>query len=893
MNTDQRHLAETLLGLNIGASQLSTHLRETCGKQVTHKDIHNIRQQMRTPGTEAAKVLDVLEKFLHVNPGNLVHLSTNNDDELVMIYIQDQNMQQTLSNYPEVLIVDCTYCTNNCRMPLISIVVVDGDSHGQVVAQALIANETKEVMHKFFQVFKENNPVSTSTSMFLIDKDFTEFSIISELWPTASVFYCLFHVLKAFKSAIHKLQGISKETKEEIKTCCQHMAYAKSETLYDECYAQLMEVASPEFITYFQKNWHSCTGMWVQYERIKCMNLGQRTTNLIESYHQKIKDHLHANMPPSESLDIIIKWSDAKQKKLDHDLFLSQTSYFYYQGDDTDVAEKVHALCTPYAADIVQKQLLLSRKVEATIVKSLQICNNFTVSVGCDEYSVILEGGIATCTCMFNKQMNLPCRHIFAVDQHNGTTQFNEEWFPPRWRKSFRAPSSSAFITSRRPVSEIDKIEKKKTMTRAQKFTEMHRIFKDIADLSANLGHTDFCARYDLILKLHKAFQEGHSITVSVGSHVEFSLEQPMPTSEQETSPTMDALQMPSPTATSATEQSCTTDCPPELTSTLDSRMEQSPMIESLPEFSPNTDSITEQSPMVDPLPEHSPKMDSVIEQPQRIASLPELSTMTDSPIQPSPSNVSLLSDLKSTLKLPARPKSRGRPRMAKGNAMGKRRNIAVTSAKKKFKLNPDTSISGTPSSSCMEVPSPQTSLKNIVKKELHTGTDIITYIQKTPVTELVNLIDECMQTRVGKPQNPSEMHHMAREEGQSALQFYLNTQAQSPETLTASTDAMWERVQQSGQLGKRDPSLAATGVPLAGALLVYAFSHQVRAVDLLLTLQDLPTHKLKCRQIKRPRIPQNSILRISNNSVTTTDLETLLPGNWLNDNVSIELSPH
>ena len=158
-----------------------------CGKQVTHKDVHNIRQKSRGLSTEAARVLAVLDNFLQVDPGNRVHLSTNTEDELVMIYIQDHRMQQLLSNFPEVLVVDCTYCTNNCRMPLISILVVDGNSHGQVVAQALIANETKEVMTKFFKVFKDNNPVTASTSMFLIDKDFTEFVIISQLWPKASV----------------------------------------------------------------------------------------------------------------------------------------------------------------------------------------------------------------------------------------------------------------------------------------------------------------------------------------------------------------------------------------------------------------------------------------------------------------------------------------------------------------------------------------------------------------------------------------------------------------------------------------------------------------------------------------------------------------------------------
>ena len=213
---------------------------------------------------------------------------------------------------------------------------------------------------------------------------------------------------------MHKLQGIDKETKEAIKSCCQRMAYANSASMYNKYHAELLKVASLEFISYFEKNWDSCTGMWVQFYRNKCVNFSQRTTNLIESYHQKVKDYLHANMSPSECLMIIIRWSDAKHKQLDHDLFLTQTSHFYYQGDDTDVSHKIHAVGTPYAADIVQKQLLRSRKEQYTIVQSSNTSSNFTVSVGCEQYSVILDDRSATCTCTFNKQMQLPCRHIFC-----------------------------------------------------------------------------------------------------------------------------------------------------------------------------------------------------------------------------------------------------------------------------------------------------------------------------------------------------------------------------------------------------------------------------------------------------------------------------------------------
>ena len=87
-------------------------------------------------------------------------------------------------------------------------------------------------------------------------------------------------------------------------------------------------------------------------------------------------------------------------------------------------------------------------------------------------------------------------------------------------------------------------------------------------------------------------------------------------------------------------------------------------------------------------------------------------------------------------------------------------------------------------------MPAPQTPLKNMVEKEPFLE-GIITYIQNTPVSELVNVIEECMQARVGKPQQPFAMHRMAAEEGHGALQLYLTIQAQYPKTLAAATDVM------------------------------------------------------------------------------------------------------
>ena len=51
-------------------------------------------------------------------PGAIVEIVTNGQDELQAIYYQDQKMKQTQANFHEILFLDATYKLNDLRMPL-------------------------------------------------------------------------------------------------------------------------------------------------------------------------------------------------------------------------------------------------------------------------------------------------------------------------------------------------------------------------------------------------------------------------------------------------------------------------------------------------------------------------------------------------------------------------------------------------------------------------------------------------------------------------------------------------------------------------------------------------------------------------------------------------------
>ena len=66
-------------------------------------------------------------------------------------------MFSTFKRFPEVLLSDSTYKTNNVNMALYVLIAVDGHSKSQVVAAFLLSTEDKSSLQQIIAKFKEKN----------------------------------------------------------------------------------------------------------------------------------------------------------------------------------------------------------------------------------------------------------------------------------------------------------------------------------------------------------------------------------------------------------------------------------------------------------------------------------------------------------------------------------------------------------------------------------------------------------------------------------------------------------------------------------------------------------------------------------------------------------------
>ena len=113
------------------------------------KDLHNITTEIKKTSNKCSdsKKTDlekVQEIFLTAKNAHVEFLTEEN--QLKVIYFQDEEMKKAFEQYPEVILVDATYKTNDLRMPPYLILTIDGNGQSEIVAIFLLTEEDESVL---------------------------------------------------------------------------------------------------------------------------------------------------------------------------------------------------------------------------------------------------------------------------------------------------------------------------------------------------------------------------------------------------------------------------------------------------------------------------------------------------------------------------------------------------------------------------------------------------------------------------------------------------------------------------------------------------------------------------------------------------------------------------
>ena len=420
------------------------------------------------------------------DPEAVLSLQSDEDGTLEFVLIMTSQMKETFSLFPEVLMIDCTYCTNKLRMPLFTVLVEDGDGLGQVVGYAFVSNERKFTLQAVLTEFSRVNDTS-NVKVVVLDKDMSEIAAVNNVMPQAIVQICKFHVLQAVRREVLSL-AVDSGTKDKINSAFRRLVFAKTELSFKKAHAKLAAVAPDSFMNYYNKNWGQNKKSWAYYLTITTVNMGNTTNNRSESHNQKIKDVLNRKLSLADCVKSIMLYHRTNNFEVCHREFNQLFKTPYRLGDNDEVCDAVVKSVTSYAAGIIIHELTRAR--EKT-----------------DVYAQ------ADCICSMSKTMLLPCRHIFAKRLKNGEEIFNLEDVGQRWHLSYqkRAWNFTRKAKNRRSgdddeqLRDVQQLKRKKTVpkTKAEKYNEMLFLCTSVADYCSGLGTPDFDEKYDTLSTLY------------------------------------------------------------------------------------------------------------------------------------------------------------------------------------------------------------------------------------------------------------------------------------------------------------------------------------------------------------------------------------------------------
>lgn len=132
-------------------------------------------------------------------PNARIRIITNDQDEFLGLYFQDERMAHMFEKYPEIIFYDATHDLNNKKFFLFIQLCIDGNGNSEIISIYLCVSESRQGVGAMIDAFKELNSAWSKTKVILGDKDFADRDVYSEKFVNAVLKICLFHVQRTFR----------------------------------------------------------------------------------------------------------------------------------------------------------------------------------------------------------------------------------------------------------------------------------------------------------------------------------------------------------------------------------------------------------------------------------------------------------------------------------------------------------------------------------------------------------------------------------------------------------------------------------------------------------------------------------------------------------------------
>ena len=310
-----------------------------------------------------------------------------------------------------------------------------------------------------------------------------------------------------------------------------NLVYATNKSNYTQLRAEVFKLANKEFTDYFEKNWHSCQSMWVNYLRDEYLHLANTTNNRLECHHSKLKDLTSQSSMLSEMFNHVLTFSTTHSLEYSQKSFVEEFTSRTTKFDDISGAAKVAAVCTEHAANLICEQLEVARKVEYQLTKS---GDSEVFELTYKDHKHYVNASLNSCSCSFQKTLGLPCRHLFVVRTYLSLVVFEQSMVRERWLKSYQIQictndvpvvsdaeidfSDNALEVQPNDVHlQISKMPRKpmnSSLSQNQKYRKVLEVGQKIAASTSQVGMRDYREKYSQLESLFDYWQRDIPIVI-------------------------------------------------------------------------------------------------------------------------------------------------------------------------------------------------------------------------------------------------------------------------------------------------------------------------------------------------------------------------------------------
>ena len=541
----EKERAEDLIEMGVSAKKVLGRMNALSGKKLILKDIHNLRQEYKKKKAgglnDAELLLNEVETYLQHDQEAVVYFDVP-DNELNMLFVQTSEMRDLYSKFPEILFLDATYCVNKKQMPLYVLMCQDGEGRGRVVAYAIVRSESYERVSGVISTFKKENPKCSDLTTVVVDKDLTELRVIKELFPQVHIVICKFHVLKAFKKETATIFPLS--TRDTVRNLLEKIVHSRSFEEYDTQYTELCSVLSdsPNFLSYYNRNWHSIRQNWVAGLYAEIPHLGNTTNNRMESHNSKIKQVVSSSSSLHEMFRNLLSLSSLMSKESSHVAVTSSVKTNYSTKNMSSEALVVSNSCTKYAASIILNELGRmddNQMVECQSGNVKSKKSNQTYLVQCP------SPGVYTCSCSLYSSHRLPCRHIFVYLSCHDIVLAHVilSLVPHRFLNEYQmsltvTDTPSALPSDHVPLNVVSTpAPVSNPSSKFQRFRQLSAMCKELCDVGCLSGGADFDNKVSSLKQLLEYWQDGIDYSI-----LPIASSSPRPESVQSSPPTIDVI---------------------------------------------------------------------------------------------------------------------------------------------------------------------------------------------------------------------------------------------------------------------------------------------------------------------------------------------------------------